>query len=122
MRNDWSTAHNRRVLNGRDQTLILELEALAQAHPSGDTARELARVEDALADGATEALALETERLRLSRRIAEQAASLRNSEREAAADELSTLVQRLSTAEGELSRLRRALGSLRLRLRELRVA
>ena len=100
----------------------MRLETLAETHPNGDRCGHLTRVEEALTDGCTQALALETERLRLGRQIAATTAELEQSRGDRAADELSALVHRLADAEGELFRLRRAIGSLRLRMRELRAA
>jgi len=84
------------------------IEALLEAPRSGAAAPTLARVEETLTEGYAEALALEAERLRLERRLGEVA-------REGSADpgaELSSLGRRLTSADGELTRLRALLSSL----------
>jgi hypothetical protein len=85
-----------------------QIEALLEAPTSGADAPTLARVEETLTEGYAEALALEAERLRLERRLGEVA-------REGSADpgaELTSLGRRLTTADGELTRLRALLSSL----------
>lgn len=87
-------------------------QLLAAAEPS------LADVEETLTQGYAEALALEAERLRLERRLGEVA-------RSATADhaaEIRLLGTRLTSADGELHRLRTVLGTLRDRARVLRSA
>jgi hypothetical protein len=93
----------------REQPNVTEqIEALLEAPRSGADAPTLARVEETLTEGYAEALALEAERLRLERRLGEVA-------REGSADpgaELSSLGRRLTSADGELTRLRALLSSL----------
>jgi len=85
-----------------------QIEALLEAPASGAEAPTLARMEETLTEGYAEALALEAERLRLERRLGEVA-------RKGSPDpgaELTSLGQRLTTADGELTRLRALLSSL----------
>lgn len=100
-----------------DETSVLldRIRALAEEPVRGPRASLLARIERTLTDGYAQALALEAERLRLERRIGEVAAALEEGDREGKARELSALARRLSTADGDLSHLRRLLSSLRLR-------
>jgi hypothetical protein len=79
-------------------------------------AHDRAAIEDALTEGYARALALEAERRRLELRITKLAVGLssdRNGER---VSELEDLAGRRTRADGELSRLRGALGSLREQL------
>ena len=85
---------------------------LADAEPS------LADVEETLTQGYAKALALEAERLRIERRLGEVV-------RTATADQAAEIRQlgtRLTSADGELHRLRTVLGTLRDRARVLRAA
>jgi uncharacterized protein involved in exopolysaccharide biosynthesis len=78
----------------------------------------LAHVEDTLTQGYARALALEAERLRLQRRLGEVARTATGDH----AAELRSLGSRLTTADGELERLRSLLGTLHERARTLRAA
>jgi ABC-type phosphate transport system auxiliary subunit len=91
-----------------------DIHALIDA-PAGDGAPPLARFEETLTTGYARALVLETERRRLKRRIDEAAERARVAE-------VSTLNERLASAESELQRLRALLSSLKTRVREARVA
>jgi hypothetical protein len=73
-------------------------------------------LEATLTDGYAQALALEAERWRLERRLGEVARAGRSDVDE----ELSSIGRRLTTADGELARLRRLLGSLHERARSAR--
>ena len=83
-----------------------------------DSDPALADVENTLTQGYAEALALEAERLRLERRLGEVA---RRATAEQAA-EIRRLGTRLTSADGELQRLRAVLGTLHDRARVLRAA
>ena len=83
-----------------------------------DSDPALADVENTLTQGYAEALALEAERLRLERRLGEVA---RSATAEHAA-EIRRLGTRLTSADGELQRLRAVLGTLHDRARVLRAA
>ena len=100
--------------------LLDQIGALAGAPVDGDHAQALARIERTLTDGYAEALSLEAERLRLERRIGEVAAGLTDRNKEHKAEELALLGRRLSTLSAELTRLRDALGGLRVRADEIR--
>ncbi len=82
------------------------------------TAPTLARMEDTLTEGYAQALALEAERWRLERRIGEVAREGRTD----IGEELRALGTRLTRADGELTKLRSLLGSLRERARVVRLA
>ena len=97
---------------------IVELLSLPR---SGRGAPSLSRIEDTLMDGYAEALALEAERLRLERRLGEVARDAGGAGRELAT-ELAAIAERISRADGRLSRLRTLLDSLRERAREIRTA
>ena len=98
-----------------------QIRSMLAAPPAGAKAPSLDEIEDALTAGYANALAIEAERLRIERKIAEVAASL---DAEASPDprtaELATLGQRLSAADGDLAQLRALLSSLRTRADEAR--
>jgi uncharacterized protein involved in exopolysaccharide biosynthesis len=81
-----------------------------------DSEPSLARLEDTLTEGYAEALALEAERLRLQRRLGEVARSATAHH----TAEIRLLGTRLTSAEGELYRLRAVLSTLHDRARTLR--
>ena len=87
-------------------------------HLLADAEPTLAVLEDTLTQGYAEALALEAERLRIERRLGEVARTATADH----AEELRSLGCRLSTADGELLRLRTMLGTLHDRARVLRAA
>jgi len=96
-----------------------EIRTLLDAPPVGEDAPSIDAVEHTLTAGYARALALEAERWRLERRIAEVASKLAEAG-ESRHSELANLDQRLSTAGGDLARLRELLASLRLRADEIR--
>jgi hypothetical protein len=103
-------------------TLFDEITQLLAAPKSGAEAPPLAHVEDTLTAGYARALALEAERWRIERKLGEVAALLRDDRSALRTDEVATLAERLSDADGELSRLRGLLATLRTRASDLRVA
>jgi hypothetical protein len=94
-----------------------EISRLLRLPADGAGAPSLAAVETTLTDGYAEALALETERLRIERRLGEVARAAGDGE---SMRELAALSERLSSADGELVKLRTLLGSLQERARTLR--
>jgi hypothetical protein len=70
-------------------------------------------IEDALTEGYAQALALEAERRRLERRIAELAGGLTGDGDGDSVSELAELAGRRTCADGELTRLRDVLQALR---------
>jgi ABC-type phosphate transport system auxiliary subunit len=76
-------------------------------------------MEDTLTDGYARALQLESERLRLERRIGELAHSVDGREQ---ADELKALAGRLRDVDAELDGLRSQLGALQKHLEQVRAA
>jgi hypothetical protein len=96
-----------------------EIRTLLEAPPVGDDAPSIDAVEHTLTAGYAKALALEAERWRLERRIAEVASKLAEAS-EPQHSELANLGRRLSTADGDLARLRELLASLRHRADEIR--
>jgi septal ring factor EnvC (AmiA/AmiB activator) len=101
--------------------LFERIDALL-AEPVTGGAAEIARVEHTLTEGYARALALEAERWRLERRIGEVAARLAEGDRDRRTNELAALAARISNADGDLSRLRGRLASLRHRVHEVRTA
>jgi DNA-binding transcriptional MerR regulator len=99
--------------------ILEEIRTLLDAPPVGENAPSIDAVEHTLTAGYARALALEAERWRLERRIAELASKLAEAS-EPQHSELANLGQRLSTADGDLARLRELLASLRLRAGEIR--
>jgi hypothetical protein len=79
----------------------------------GVRAVDRAAVEDTLTEGYARALALEAERLRLERRIAELAGGLTGDDDADRVSELAELAGRRTRADGDLSRLREILRVLR---------
>jgi hypothetical protein len=99
-----------------------EIRNLLDAPPTGVDAPTLGAIEDALTSGYARALALEAERRRLERRLAEIAASLGTEAPTSRTSELADLGRLLSTADDKLMNLRGLLSSLRSRADEVRAA
>jgi ABC-type phosphate transport system auxiliary subunit len=99
-----------------------EIRVLLDAPPTGAEAPSLDHLEHTLTAGYARALALEAERWRLERKIADVAARLGDEVTDEDASELAQLGQRLSTTDDDLSRLRGLLVSLRTRADEARTA
>ncbi|MGZ8693562.1 MAG: hypothetical protein ACXWZY_03350 [Gaiellaceae bacterium] len=97
-----------------------EIRSLLEAPPNGEDAPTIGAIEHTLTAGYARALALEAERWRLERRIAEVAAKLGGKSQDVEYSELTQLGQRLSAADGDLSNLRGLLSSLRSRADEVR--
>jgi hypothetical protein len=95
-----------------------EILTLLDAPPTGEDAPSLDAIEHTLTAGYARALALEAERWRLERKIADVAAHIGDGGDEQS--ELVTLGQRLSAADGDLTKLRGLLSSLRSRAAEVR--
>ena len=95
-----------------------EIRILLDAPPTGEDAPSLDAIEHTLTAGYARALALEAERWRLERKIAELVARLGDDANEQS--EIVTLGRRLSAADGDLTRLRGLLSSLRTRAAEVR--
>jgi hypothetical protein len=92
-----------------------EIRSLLDAPQRGADAPTLDDIEHTLTAGYAKALALEAERRRLERRISEVASELGEEGADESHSELAKLGQRLSAADGDLTRLRRLLSSLRER-------
>jgi ABC-type phosphate transport system auxiliary subunit len=97
-----------------------EIRSLLDSPPQGEEAPSLDAIEDTLTAGYARALALEAERWRLERRIADVAAKLGGKSPDDEHSELTKLGQRLSAADGDLNKLRALLSSLRSRADEVR--
>lgn len=97
-----------------------QITELLRLPDSGTGAPTLARLEDTLTAGYAHALELEAERLRLERRLGEVARGAQGNGAEGLAQELASLSERMSSADGELMHLRSLLGSLNDRARLLR--
>src|SRR5205809_6795997 len=98
--------------NPGDAMIQDEIRTILDAPPSGEKAPSLDDIEHTLTAGYASALALEAERWRLERKIAEVAARLGDKSSELHS-EIATLGQRLSVADGDLTNLRGLLSSLR---------
>jgi hypothetical protein len=96
-----------------------EIAELLMLPEDGSGAPSLAAIEATLTDGYAEALVLEVERSRIERRLGE---AVRNAGNGGNTGELALLSERLSSAEGELARLRSQLRSLQERARVIRAA
>jgi len=99
-----------------------QIAELLRLPASGTDAPTLARLEDILTAGYAQALALEAERLRIERRLGEVARDACTGVPAGLAQELASLSEQLTTADGELTHLRRLLGSLHDRARTMRGA
>lgn len=84
--------------------------------------RDLETIERTLTDGYAHALALEGEKWRLEKRIAEVAQTLQRGDTAKKAEELSTLAKRLDGNAGDLVRLRGLLSELRRHADDVRVS
>jgi len=90
--------------------IVDQIEHLIAA-PEGDPGQ----IERTLTDGYAHVLNLETERLRLERRISEVAHGLEAGDTVEKARELSALTERVEGASDDVNRLRALLGELRRR-------
>jgi ABC-type phosphate transport system auxiliary subunit len=99
-----------------------DIRSLLDAPPSGADAPSLDRIEHTLTSGYARALALEAERRRIERKLADVAARLGDETTDEDASELAQLGQRLSVADDDLVCLRTLLASLRVRADEVRGA
>lgn len=97
-----------------------DIRTLLDSPPLGEDAPGIDAIEHTLTAGYARALALEAERWRLERRIAEVAAQLGAKSQDDEHDELIQLGQRLLAADGDLTLLRDLLASLRSRADEVR--
>lgn len=93
--------------------LLDEIASLLALRPGDDGVE---RIDETLTVGYAQAMALEAERWRLERRIAEIAGETED------VGEIADLARRMTAADGEISRLRALLRSLRDHARELRLA
>ena len=82
----------------------------------------LDRLDDTLTSGYAQALALEAERWRVERRIAEVLSELAAQSSDSRVAELATLVETRTTTEERIVALRTLLASLRARRTEIRAA
>jgi predicted component of type VI protein secretion system len=101
-----------------DNPIFAEIETLL----SSDSTPSLDVLENTLTSGYAAALALEAERWRLERRIAEVAAKLSDMEGRGKTQELTRLARRLNTADADLAELRGLLATLRARTDAARAA
>lgn len=102
--------------------IVDEIRSLLDLPAGGAGAPSLAVMEHTLTAGYAEALALEAERSRIQRRISEVAAQIAEGNAGDRSSELAALGRRLSATDGNLTRLRGLLESLRQRASRLRAA
>jgi HD-like signal output (HDOD) protein len=108
---------------GGEPGITLErIEDLLRAPATGDEAPTLEHLEETLTAGYAQALALEAERWRIERRLAEVARDAHLPGASRLAEELASLAKRLRNTDAELARLRATLGSLQTRAREARTS
>jgi hypothetical protein len=96
-----------------------EIRSLLEAPACGDDAPSLDAIEHTLTAGYARALALEAERRRLERQLAEVASDLAGASSDRSS-ELAMLGRRLADADGNIAQLRGLLSSLRNRAAEVR--
>jgi hypothetical protein len=101
-----------------ERTIFAEIEAVL----ADRTETRLDRLEHTLTSGYAAALALEAERWRIERRIAEAAALVRGRTDGDRAEEIALLARSLTLADADLDRLRGLLATLRKRAVAARVA
>jgi septation ring formation regulator EzrA len=99
--------------------LLEQIDELLAA-PSTEEPATLARLERTLTDGYAYALALESERWRLERRMSELAGELHDGNQELKAKELALVSSRISSNESLLASLRGTLSQLRARATAVR--
>ena len=99
-----------------------DIRSLLETSPQGEDAPSLDHIENTLTAGYARALALEAERWRIERKIADVAARLGDEVTDEDASELAQLGRRLSSADGDLTNLRSLLVALRTRADEVRAA
>jgi predicted RNase H-like nuclease (RuvC/YqgF family) len=96
-----------------------EIRSLLDAPPSGDDAPSIDAIEHTLTAGYARALALEAERRRLERKLAEIASDL-GEEANERTSEVATLGRKLADADCHIAQLRALLSSLRTRASQVR--
>jgi hypothetical protein len=99
-----------------------EIRTLLDAPAHGVAAPPLSRIEDTLTAGYAHALALEAERWRLERRLAQVASDLESEHGTLRDSELRKLSRSLRSANADLTQLRGLLGSLRERAAAVRAS
>ena len=99
-----------------------DIRNLLEAPAQGDDAPSLSAIEHTLTEGYARALALEAERWRIERNLADVATRLGNEVTDEDASELARLGERLSITDGDLNKLRTLLVALRTRANEVRAA
>jgi hypothetical protein len=99
-----------------------DIRSLLEAPSSGDDAPSLDHIEHMLTEGYARALALEADRWRVEREIANVATRLGDEVTDEDASELARLGRELSSADGDLNKLRTLLVALRTRADEVRTA
>jgi hypothetical protein len=113
----WSIAA---CMTPSDPMIDDAIRSLLHAPRCGEDAPTLDDIEDKLTAGYARALALDAERRRIRRRLAETAAKMSDPASEES--EVAELGRRLSAADGDLAELRNLLSSLRARADEVRTA
>src|SRR5436189_4474806 len=99
-----------------------DITSLLEAPPTGADAPTLDHIEHTLTEGYARALALEAERWRIERQIADVATRLGDEVTDEDTSELARLGRCLSSADGDLNKLRTLLVALRTRANEARTA
>jgi hypothetical protein len=101
-------------------TIHDDIRALLDEPSGAEEDGFLDRAEHTLTNGYARALALETQRVRLEKRMGELTGGLNDGGGEPLTEELASVAKRLSDAESELAQLRGVLRSLRARARTVR--
>jgi ABC-type phosphate transport system auxiliary subunit len=101
-------------------TLYDDIHALLDETSGAEEETFVDRAEHTLTNGYARALALETERVRLKKRMVELADGLHDRNGDAPTEELATVARRLADTGTELKHLRRILARLRARTHAVR--
>ena len=107
----------------REENILLEeIQDLLRERAAAAALPSLVRVEDTLTAGYARALALEAERWRLERAVADLAKRIGGDDTARQAEQLAALTRRIARVDARLARLRSMLLALKRRAAEVRAA
>jgi hypothetical protein len=109
-------------LSGGTPLILDRVNALLEDGRDAVDRETLLQIERTLTDGYARALALEGERLRIDREIAEVTSAINEGNSNRRAQELALLARRRARVDGDLNHLRSRLELLRVRARQARAS